>query len=97
MKWIEAVTDKIIVVQNLREENGEHTCDMRSTRTVISQKFPPPIYAFEEGFEEEDVLWRADERETKEHVAQRAGAVLDQIFTADHEICTSSHYSFVAF
>ena len=84
------------MAQNLREENGEHTCDMRSTRTVISQKFPPPIYAFEEGFEEEDVLWRADERETKEHVAQRARAVLDHIFTADDEICTSSHYSFVA-
>lgn len=73
--------------QNLREEYGEHTCDLRSTRSVIAQRFPPPIYEFEEGFEEEDIIWKADERETKQHVAQRARAVLDRIFTIDNETC----------
>ena len=60
---------------------------MRSSRTVITQKFPPPVYQFEEDFEEEDVLWKADERETKQHVALRAQAVLDRIFTTDNETC----------
>ncbi|KAI1794895.1 histidine phosphatase superfamily [Ganoderma leucocontextum] len=83
----------ITILENLREEYGEHTCDMRSTRTAIAQKFPPPAYEFEEDFEEEDVHWKADERETKEHVARRAQAVLDQIFTTDNEtyICISAH------
>ncbi len=84
-------------MQNLREENGEHTCDMRSTRTIIAQKFPPPIYVFEEGFAEADVLWKADERETKEHVARRAQAVLDRIFTVDNETCAGFCYSFTVF
>ncbi|PIL22808.1 hypothetical protein GSI_15503 [Ganoderma sinense ZZ0214-1] len=91
--FLEGKPLSITILENLREENGEHTCDKRSTKTIIAQKFPPPVYVFEEGFEEEDVLWKADERETKEHVAQRARAVLDRIFTADNEtyICISAH------
>ena len=74
-------------LQNLREEYGEHTCDLRSPRSVIAQTFPPPIYEFEEGFAEEDVIWKPDERETKEHVKERAKAVLDRIFAQDEGTC----------
>ncbi|TBU47436.1 histidine phosphatase superfamily, partial [Dichomitus squalens] len=83
----------ITILENLREEYGEHTCDLRSTRSAIAQRFPPPVYEFEEGFKEEDTIWQADKRETKEHVAQRAHIVLDRIFSTDNEtyICISAH------
>lgn len=48
------------------------------------------MYQFEEGFEEEDLLWTPDTRDTKEQVAERAAAVLDRIFTQDTETCQSS-------
>ncbi|KAI0712526.1 phosphoglycerate mutase-like protein [Earliella scabrosa] len=81
------------ILENLREENGEHTCDKRSTKSVIAGKFPPPVYAFEDGFTEEDELWKPDERETKAHVAQRAASVFDRIFLQDSEtyLCLTAH------
>ena len=45
------------------------------------------MYAFEDGFTEEDELWKPDERETKAHVAQRAASVFDRIFLQDPETC----------
>ncbi|RDX52856.1 phosphoglycerate mutase-like protein [Lentinus brumalis] len=81
------------ILENLREESGEHTCDKRSPRGVIAQKFPPPIYDFEEGFSEEDTFWKPDVRETKAHVTERAVQVFDRIFSLDKEtyLCISAH------
>ena len=56
---------------------------------MIAHKFSPPLYQFEEGFEEEDLLWTPDTRETKEQVAERAAMVLDTILTQDTEACQS--------
>ena len=67
--------------QNCREEYGEHTCDKRRTRTEIHTTFPK--FSIEEGFTEEDLLWEADVREPKAHIAERARAILDKIFTDD--------------
>ncbi|KAI0632425.1 phosphoglycerate mutase-like protein [Trametes polyzona] len=84
---------RVKILEDLREEHGEHTCDMRSPRKTIAEEFPPPIYEFEEGFAEEDTIWKADERETKPHVRERAQAVLDRIFSQDEEtyICITAH------
>ncbi|KAH9075800.1 phosphoglycerate mutase-like protein [Lactarius deliciosus] len=68
---------KPLIVENCREENGEHTCDRRRTRSEIHSDFPG--FAFEEGFEEEDVLW-SPERETKESAERRAKLLLDRVF-----------------
>lgn len=68
------------IVQNCREEYGEHTCDKRRTRSEIHSNFPG--FAFEEGFEEEDMLW-SPERETKENTEVRATLFLDKVFTND--------------
>ncbi|KIK63609.1 hypothetical protein GYMLUDRAFT_196337 [Collybiopsis luxurians FD-317 M1] len=67
-----------IIVENFREEYGEHTCDKRNSRSWISTHFPDLV--FEDGFEEDDPLWKADERESHEHVTLRAKSVLDVIF-----------------
>lgn len=68
---------KPLIVENCREDNGEHTCDKRRTRSEIHSDFPG--FAFEEGFEEEDVLW-SPERETEESVERRAKLFLDGVF-----------------
>ncbi|KAI0826769.1 phosphoglycerate mutase-like protein [Trametes gibbosa] len=83
----------VTILENLREEYGEHTCDLRYPRATIAQNFPPPAYVFEDGFSEEDIIWQADERETRLHVQERAHTVLDRIFGQDKEtfICITAH------
>jgi hypothetical protein len=80
-------------MQNCREGYGEHPCDKRHTKTVLLECFPEfeikggicvDSGVFTE-FTEEDELWRVDERESREHVAARARAVLDRIF-GDEEL-----------
>ncbi|KXN88386.1 putative phosphomutase PMU1 [Leucoagaricus sp. SymC.cos] len=72
---------EVMILENCREENGVHTCDKRRTRSWIHNRFPS--FRFEDGFEEEDVLWDAEVRETKEGVTERARKVLDHIFEQD--------------
>jgi hypothetical protein len=77
---------KPLIVEICREEYGEHTCDKRRTRTEFHSDFPG--FAFEEGFEEEDILW-SPERETKENIEVRARLFLDRVFTNDSDAtCT---------
>ena len=51
----------------------------------IQQKFPG--YLIEDGFTEEDELWRHDVAETPHDVKDHARAVLDIIFRNDKEQC----------
>ncbi|KAJ3796596.1 histidine phosphatase superfamily [Lentinula aff. detonsa] len=71
----------VVIVENCREEYGEHTCDKRNTRTWVSTYFPE--FVFEEDFTEGDELWTANERETHLQVTIRAQSVLDMIFNTD--------------
>lgn len=52
-----------------------------------------PEWPFEEGFSEEDELWRKEERETAEAQDQRTKVVLDDILGNDRNthISISSH------
>lgn len=68
-----------IVKEKLRERNGEHTCDRRSTRNWIASNYPE--YGIEAGFTENDELWRPDQRETEEEIAGRVRQLLDDVFT----------------
>ncbi|KAI0669235.1 phosphoglycerate mutase-like protein [Trametes maxima] len=77
-------TRRVTIVEYLREHNGEHSCDMRSPRTTIARQFEPPVYEFEDGFSEEDILW-TNEREKPEHIEERARTVLGRIFAQDDE------------
>ncbi|KAI0271537.1 histidine phosphatase superfamily [Gloeopeniophorella convolvens] len=73
---------KPVILENCREEYGEHTCDKRRTKSEIQADFPG--FIFEDGFEEEDLLWTL-ERESKESACSRAKLVLDRIFENDVE------------
>ncbi|ETW87511.1 hypothetical protein HETIRDRAFT_469614 [Heterobasidion irregulare TC 32-1] len=75
-----ATSPKPVVIENWREEYGEHTCDKRRTRSEIHAEFPD--FEFENGFSEHDVLW-TPERETKAHVDERARNFLNRLFAQD--------------
>ncbi|EIN12161.1 phosphoglycerate mutase [Punctularia strigosozonata HHB-11173 SS5] len=69
------------VVEYCREENGEHTCDRRRTRSYIRATFPS--FEIEDGMTEEDELWDPVVRETKAQVDARARAVIGRVFGKD--------------
>ncbi|KAG6335892.1 hypothetical protein ID866_3201, partial [Astraeus odoratus] len=86
---------KTTIVENIREEMGIHTCDKRRTRTEIQQKFPR--YLFEDGFTEEDELWKPDVRETWAGIDARARAVLDSLFNGNQHqfVSITTHGGFI--
>ncbi|KIM58756.1 hypothetical protein SCLCIDRAFT_16671 [Scleroderma citrinum Foug A] len=86
---------KTVIVENVREEFGVHTCDQRRTRSYIQQTSPE--YIIEDGFTEEDKLWKPDIRETWADVDVRAKAVLDMVFENDkeHFISITAHSGFI--
>jgi hypothetical protein len=74
-----------------REAIGAHTCDRRSSKTFIAARYP--AWNFEEGFKEEDPLWKANERESDNAMDERSKAILDDVFEHDKKtwISISSH------
>ncbi|KAG8907907.1 hypothetical protein FRB99_001767, partial [Tulasnella sp. 403] len=68
-----------LIMERLRETIGLHTCDKRSTRTVIHRSFPK--FKIERGFTENDELWKADWREPVEERNARVKLAMDEIFT----------------
>ncbi|KAG2143629.1 histidine phosphatase superfamily [Suillus clintonianus] len=76
-------SQRTMIVEDLREVNGVHTCDKRRTRTYIAKKFPD--YDIEEGFVEEDIYWNSEKRETHGDIDIRMKRVLDMIFDRDEE------------
>lgn len=90
----------VLIVENVREVNGEHTCDRRETLSYINRTYvdpesrgrEEPEFIVEDGFIEEDELW-TEERETDEHVRERVIDVLDRIFMHDPARCESASFA----
>ncbi|KAG8829042.1 hypothetical protein FRC17_007181 [Serendipita sp. 399] len=79
-----------IVIEELHETSGEHTCDLRNNKTVIQQEYP--FLAFENSFVEVDPYWTPDHRETQAEQDVRSRRALDKIITADGTyISVTSH------
>ncbi|KAK4446058.1 histidine phosphatase superfamily [Podospora aff. communis PSN243] len=72
-----------VIKEMIRERLGIHTCDRRSSASVIRKAFPG--FSIEEGFSEEDELWVPDVRETLGEHAVRIEAFLDFLFENDEE------------
>jgi len=66
-----------VVKELLRETNGIHTCDRRSRKSSIAERYPE--YEIEEGFTEEDELWDPVYRETQAAHIYRASLLLDDV------------------
>ncbi|AWU74764.1 uncharacterized protein C5L36_0B00310 [Pichia kudriavzevii] len=83
-----------LVVENLRETIGGHTCDKRSSKSIIQERFQGWNLKFEEGFQEEDVLWKPDWRESIHEIALRGDRFLQMMFDDTESsdiIYTTSH------
>ncbi|KAG2115793.1 histidine phosphatase superfamily [Suillus discolor] len=76
-------SQRTMIIENLRETYGVHTCDRRRTRTYIEQTFPD--FDIEEELVEEDELWDSQVRETHDEIDVRMRGVLDMIFDNDQE------------
>lgn len=72
------------IVENLRETIGMHLCDKRSSKTVICERQEGWGFEFEEGFAEEDELYKPDWRESVPELAVRANKFLQWLFGDEH-------------
>lgn len=70
-----------LIKELMREVLGEHTCDKRSSKSVIARAFVG--WRFEKGFSEEDKLWEAEHRETHEEHDVRTTEMLRELFERD--------------
>ncbi|KAL8940908.1 MAG: hypothetical protein Q9216_002538 [Gyalolechia sp. 2 TL-2023] len=70
-----------LVKELLREANGVHTCDRRSSLSFLRSSLPN--CSFEPGFSEEDELWSASRRETDGELDARMKELLDDVFGSD--------------
>ncbi|MCJ1382071.1 hypothetical protein MMC17_005183 [Xylographa soralifera] len=84
------------VKELLRETNGLHTCDRRSSKTYIRTHYPN--YIIESSLTENDKLWSADLREPDSALDARLTLLLDDIFESDQNtwISFTSHSGAIA-
>ena len=80
----------------LRETNGVHTCDRRSTRSEIAAAYP--AFVIEPALTQADELWRGHERESSRARDARLKELLDDVFTHDEAqtVWMSSHGGAIA-
>ncbi|ORY22492.1 histidine phosphatase superfamily [Naematelia encephala] len=76
--WGELLGGTPEIWEDWREIYGSHTCDKRSSKSVIQSKFP--LFTIEPGFAEEDELWTPDHRESDLSMQIRSQRALDRIF-----------------
>lgn len=88
-------TDPVpLIVEDLRETMGVHTCDKRRTKSYIHDRYP--TYEFEKGFTEEDVLWSETHRETPGEQNIRTRRFLDALFEADWDAPPGRRHTYVS-
>lgn len=86
---------KPLIMENLRETIGEHTCDERSSKKVIEERLNGWGFTFEDGFTENDELYRSDWRESVGELTIRSNRFLQNVFddkyNDDLVVYSSSH------
>lgn len=90
---IDLEKEKPLIKEDFRETMGVHTCDKRSSRTIIASKYEPKGFVIEEGFAEEDIYFKDDYRETIEEQSIRLNRSFQFIFDNydDEVINVTSH------
>ncbi|XP_048134828.1 phosphoglycerate mutase-like protein 1 isoform X2 [Rhodamnia argentea] len=84
----------IVAVELCREHLGVHPCDKRSSVTDYQFLFPGVDFSLIES--DEDILWKADVRETKEELAARGIKFLNWLWTRkEKEIAVVTHSGFL--
>ncbi|KAG7192822.1 uncharacterized protein KQ657_001279 [Scheffersomyces spartinae] len=93
---VDLKTVRPLVMENIREQMGVHTCDKRLPRSVIDYKYCPLGIEIEDGFVEQDIYYQDDYRESTAEQAIRLNKSLQDIwgkYTTKEEsnICITSH------
>ncbi|KAL5541241.1 hypothetical protein UlMin_042714 [Ulmus minor] len=84
----------VIAVELCREHLGVHPCDKRRNISDYQYLFPAVDFSLIES--DEDILWKANVRETKEEVAARGLKFLDWLWTRkEKEIAIVTHSGFL--
>ncbi|KAH6789873.1 Phosphoglycerate mutase family protein [Perilla frutescens var. frutescens] len=84
----------IVAVELCREHLGVHPCDKRRSIKEYESLFPAVDFSMIES--DDDVLWKADVRETKEEVAARGMNFMNWLFTRkEKEIAIVTHSGFL--
>ncbi|XP_073270504.1 phosphoglycerate mutase-like protein 1 isoform X1 [Primulina huaijiensis] len=84
----------IVAAELCREHLGVHPCDKRRSVSEYQYLFPAVDFSLMES--DEDILWKADVRETKEEVAARGMTFMKWLFTRkEKEIAVVSHSGFL--
>lgn len=97
----------LIVLEDLRETIGVHTCDERSSGTIIQHRFP--FVQLEDHFTDQDDLWSPDHRESDRQTQIRAYHAISKIMSREcsrssdedyekhllHVISVTSHSGFI--
>ncbi|ORY83026.1 histidine phosphatase superfamily [Protomyces lactucae-debilis] len=78
------------ILEDLREVSGVHTCDMRSTKSQISSRFP---WALATGLTEADETWQSDIRESDKHVQARADGVARMLLSHSAQVISATTHS----
>ncbi|KAI5966950.1 PMU3 [Candida pseudojiufengensis] len=69
-----------LIQENWRETTGVHTCDKRSTRSIIEDRFSSKGFKIEDSLTENDELYKDDYRETIDEQAFRMYTGLQEMF-----------------
>lgn len=81
-----------IIKENIREMMGVHTCDKRSSKSIISAKYSSRGFQIEDGFAEEDIYWQPDYRESVAEHSIRVNKIFQYVFDLDDQtIGITSH------
>ena len=72
----EATDKRLVVKEKLRERLGVYTCDQKSSKSWIAKNHPS--FDIKDHFQEDDILWSPDRRETLEEHFVRSKELLDR-------------------
>ncbi|KAI5952894.1 PMU3 [Candida jiufengensis] len=80
-KIVDLKSNNPLIQENWRETMGVHTCDKRSSRSIIDEKFISKGFKIEDSLTEEDELYQDDYRETIDEQAFRMYNELQNVFS----------------
>ncbi|XP_021665772.2 phosphoglycerate mutase-like protein 1 isoform X2 [Hevea brasiliensis] len=86
----------IVAIELCRERLGVHPCDKRRTICQYRNLFPEIDFSWIES--DDDILWKADVRETSEEIAARGLKFMNWLWTRqEREIAVVSHSKFLLY
>ncbi|CAH2350535.1 probable phosphoglycerate mutase Pmu1p [[Candida] railenensis] len=94
-KIVDLARLKPLIKEKIRETIGVHTCDKRSSKSILQSKYSELGFQFEADFAEEDIYFKPNVRESVSEHALRLNKAFQEIFNENGKenpyICITSH------